>query len=300
MQLNVRPTDTRRPGDLLIELHPQHKATIGRWAVIARKVPTVTRMLESMGRTPGPQGLAIMARVAYDERVAPDDVRMDQKLRTAVGLDFLRNLDGIQVEVERLKVPLGARLRSQLNRFLGRRVMAVRAHVAFVPDIEMNLVRLSQDGFALLGCNPGDRIHVECIQWDDGFRLRTLRRRAYAASSEALAQRREGQSSKPGARYPDGQALLDLGPDLDPIFVDRDFNLASGAFPMAPMRVQRDAVQLMVREIRNAGFLFFLTALTLVEVLPLARDWTTFAVVAAGALVTALALTIVTLRESTS
>lgn len=296
-----RTTDrTGARADYIIRLRRDRKRgeNLGRFAVVLYDHPNLEDHPDVK--------LSVPARVVLDARVVGDEVSVDQTLRNALGIKFAFDEKATFVELAPLRVPWGRRFKNHVAYWFGCRYLVFRVSHARISDLEKDIVRLPTESFKLLGCEDGDRVVIEqAVRQEDGsYRLRGLSARAYAATDQMIGERRKDQDKEMEqglyARYPLCEGILDVRPDIPPIFIDGYLrSQLEGPHERqrpknAPVRrdyalhtvwVRRDILNVFIKDVRDIGIVFLLAIITAFAAFGLKSIW---ALAGAGIVATAL------------
>jgi hypothetical protein len=259
----------------------------------AKGVTAVSRSLES-GRT-----LTVYAGLVVDTNdaeLAAGVARVDQSVRSALGLNFRHEPTEESLEFSAVDRLPAARFRDWLARLSGTSFVFARVASADVRDMEKGLARLPSDTIALLGTRGGQRIVVESVEKDasrSAFVIRQLRLRALELPSEILEQRSDPQLAN---RYPNPRVELGIHPDIPAVLIDKHAREALGVEALDPVLIRRDGRSLYLQEFREFGIVFFLSVFTIVSVLPLDPSWGVTVGAAAVSVVIAALLTFFKIR----
>lgn len=297
-RLIVLPTTdrTQAAGDYVAFVGPSEKrlSGYGRIGVVRREVP-----LDGGARS---VTLSVPCRVLVDEHLDRGHIRIDQTLRNAIGLTD-PPMQPLEISIHALHLTAGQHLRDRVTRWAGRRFLFMRACKAATADMEKDLCRIPGDVFAVLGCEPGDRVVLETAAPDSSsrYRLRSIAITAYELSERMLADRRSIEQPATEAKYHAAAEILGVTPDLPPIFLDLEARQWLGIRDLPGLhavRVRRDPLALFTKQIRELGIILMISALAAVQVLPVTIDrWWKSALVFSGALALAVILVVLKLRS---
>lgn len=250
----------------------------------------------------GDTSVTLLAHCALqvDHDLDDDEVALDQTVRNAIGIPFGHATDAAFVCVGPLVASAWQLSKLTLARWLGARNVFVRVVKAHVPDMEKELARLSPDTFHLLGTRPGNVVVVEAVTLgNDGFRLAKRRVRAYELTDDIIEARQGAHKPSLSARFVDARGVLGINPDLEGIWLDAELRCALASQQVEPVRVRRDTLNVFMQEFRAFGVVFFLSAVAILQVLPLSRSWSNVLVVAGISMLIASGLILAAVRAGT-
>jgi len=213
--------------------------------------------------------LKVPCRVIVDNSLDDVHARVDQTLRNAIGIPI--EYDEYKVTVQVYPLHLGWRQLWQdfISHKFGRRYLFFRVCKATIPDLEKSLCRIPFDSFTLLGCEVGDKIVCESVIFEKNiYRLKVHKLKAYGASEEIITSRREMEKADILARFPSAEKLLNVSPDIPPIFSDAHLREILQIDSIDPVRARRDLLDLFFKQVREFGIIFFLSMLAVAEVFP--------------------------------
>lgn len=268
--LLVRPTETAHRqatgDDYVIVVHPDFakaRKLKGYAVVVHHQAPN--RALRAYGR------------LCPDASLGDREIRLDQTLRNAIGIPYeLEEGKRYPLELHPLRMAWRNHLLEWLSRLLGRRYLFLRVAKLNPPDIEKDICRVPLDGLRLLGTAEGNRIVlVSCIPQGPGqpYRLHNRSIKAFELSDDMLEARQDKLEANWSARYVDASKLLGINPDIASIFLDAHLRDELGLQQGDAIKVRRDVIDLIRAETVEAGILFFVSLLSVVQILPFDRSW---------------------------
>jgi hypothetical protein len=266
----------RFPNDFVLVVDPEvaRAAQLGATdgVVIERMVDAATRKV-----------LRVSASLRIDAALSPrsptrdghapsgPQVRMDQTLRTALGIPYAEGavkgpLSGISLA--RLPIDKRSRWKAWWLRLLGVKYAFARVEKPYPTDIEKGICRISKDTLSIIGTDEGRRVVVVACRRNadqpDVFETSEYATRAYDLSKdmrEARAARTPEEVALGWrARYVDAPRLLGVNPDLSPIYLDQHARDALGVNPGDAVRVRRDFVDLYMSQAFEFGVVTGLSA----------------------------------------
>lgn len=176
-------------------------------------------------------------------------IRMDQTLRTALGLPFTR--DSIKAKLDLQIFPLQTNklkwLKQRLLNILGVKYIYARVEKPDPTDIEKNICRISKDALAIIGTDEGRRVVILACRRESESHVPCPTEIAIRAFDLKQTHRSEPDSHDKegwGARYVNFSKLLGVSPDLSPIYLDEHARAALGVVPGQAVRVRRDLIDL--------------------------------------------------------
>lgn len=261
------------------------------------------------GETPPQKGdrmpvLRARCRLTVREPDAQDEEKamLDQTVRNALGIPF-QDPEAYKVDLGRLDRPKRRVVSDRLGAWLlRRRAVFMRVCSADPGDMEKELARIPVDVFPLLSARPGERIvithPVRAADREETYTEKQSSLQAYALTVEIVERRRRGESAGLYDRYPDAASLLGVSPDLAPIYLDRQARDDLQARSLEVVRVRRDDANAFLHRIRTFGIALVGASIAIVGVFPIHKTVWNGVWVLLGALVAAIAISIISLRAS--
>jgi hypothetical protein len=162
----------------------------------------------------------------------------------------------------------------------------MRAQVADLIGIELNICMAPKDAIDLLGIAPGDRVVLEGDVTNRGS-VRQTQLRAQVAPEGMVTQRMQLSGGGFESRFPSARDALGVYPDLPPLFVDAATRDRLKIGPLSPVRVRADRSFQAFKEIRELLILVAVASIGIIAAVnsPWARAAIGSAVYAVGALV---------------
>ncbi len=206
------------------------------------------------------QGSVIKAPASFDPSyTAPVDevVHIDQKLRVAIGAK-----EGDLIEISKAKPLKRSPLKKLLLKFLGIRPQLMRVQKASFEDMEMNICRIPEAEFELLGIRDGDFVEIESTE-------SILSLKAIKLTKDDINLRKEIMKKEP-ARFLNCYNLLELkrltshALDLPWIFLDLDQRLKLKVNQCDVVKVYRDVKHSLYKELRHLSIPLILSILGIV------------------------------------
>jgi hypothetical protein len=192
----------------------------------------------------------------------------------ALGIDF--HVQNFSVAVKPISPSVSYIIRELISRILGRRYLYLRVAKLDVPDLEKNLARTPIDALSILEMSSGDKAVFDSVQKDDRdgrWKLRTTSIDVFKADQEYLQRRHGHPEFKPNfqGRYPNPLGILDVYPDLHPVFADLELQQDIGAYRndnpretyVASTRVRRSVSNQLLKESINFGILVLFASFAL-------------------------------------
>lgn len=262
------------PYDFVVAMGPDMAAALGLGGPACDGV-VVTRWLAGGGAPSKRCPLRVNAVLRLDGGLAPGRVRMDQTLRTALGIAYeLGRHTRNDLGFSRLTLDRKQAARRLVVRVLGVRYMYARVEKARPSDIEKNICRVNKDMLAILGTGEGSRVVLLAPRpaAPATARLGLLSVKAFDLS-EAMRTEREAQSrdhAEKGwnARYVNAAELLSLRPDILPVYLDAHARSALGVEPGDPVKLRRDFPDLFKQQLLEVGVALALSTLALTRLFP--------------------------------
>lgn len=238
------------------------KMHLGKFAVVTYYQPNLYKELKAP------------CIVVIDENLGDNLIRVDQTLRTAIGIDYGFDTNKTTVKIFPLCLTWIQLLKNFITSILGKRYIFFRVNKADIPDMEKNLCKIPPETFHLLGCDIGDSIVIENMELHgSSYSLEVYKIKAYEASENLIENRviKEKKTEDKGfsARYPSATKLLNLSEDIPRIFLDMDARKTLKVDAMESLRVSRDISNLFQKQIREFGIIFFLSILAGAKVFPI-------------------------------
>jgi len=237
--------------------------------------------------------------VVIDREISDSRVRIDQTLRTAVGIPFEYDKDNTSIQICPLHLSLSQRMSNFLSRLLGRRYLFLLVCKAHVPDLEKDVCRIPLDAFHLLGTTVGNRVVFENVIPVDGrqsFTLKTFSQKTYELYTELIQERESLEEPDFSARYPSAEALLKISPDIWRVFFDAHSREKLDVSSCDAVKARRHLLDLFLKEIREFGIIFFLSLFTIIQVLPVSITWLVLIPTVTGSTLVALFLVLANIR----
>lgn len=254
--LLVLPTtgSVKRGGDAVVQLNSRDFDALGEPNYAA------VQGISPVGLTP--IRLVAKALRASAEDVAPGQVRADQVVRNALGIELRERVTLTPVAGPR--VDLGAAIAPDPTYAI------CRVQAAPLVAMERGIVVLEEMAMRVIGVETGDQVVLEGVPTQPGAAIPTVRARAIAATDEVMESREQLVGGGIQSRYPSGLDALGVWPDLPWAFLDHSIrerlNLAGSR--VAAVRVRASRRDLLLKEARELGLLLALAAiglLTLVD-----------------------------------
>lgn len=260
-RLYVLPTINRNGAkdDYIVRVNSSVKKRmhLEKFAVVVFDHPNINRKLK------------VPCRIIVDNTVDGTQARVDQTLRNAIGIPFEYDESRITIKIYPLRLCWSQLFRDFISHKFGRRYLFFRVCKATIPDLEKNLCRIPFDAFRLLGCEVGDNIVCDSIVFEENlYKLKVHKLKAYGASEEMISRREEMEKADVSARFPSAEKLLNVSPDIPPIFFDAHLREILHVDSIDPVRVRRDLLDLFFKQVREFGIIFFLSILAVAEVFP--------------------------------
>ncbi|GEM_PF-1554707 len=250
-------SDARDDYIICINSSVKKRLRLGKFAVVEYYHPNIGRKLKAP------------CRVAVDETLHDNQIRIDQTLRNAIGIPFNYDRNKTTVEIYPLHLSWFQRLLDIISYILGRRYLFFRVCKADIPDMEKNLCRIPLDAFKLLGCEVGDKVVCESIVLEgNSHKLKVHGIKAYESSDEMIKRREKLEEANASARYPSAEKLLNVSPDIPRIFLDAHIREILQVDSLDPIRVRRDLSDLFFKQVREFGIIFLLSVLAAAQILP--------------------------------
>lgn len=299
-------SDARDDYLLCVNSSVKKRRGLGRFAVVAYHPPTLER--KSTHHHPDFKNkLVVPCRVAIDENLKDNQVRVDETLRNAIGIPFIYHKFGaavpeevgFSVEIYPLHLSPFQRFQNFISYIFGKRYLFFRVSPASIPDLEKNLCMIPIDTFKLLGCENGDKIVLDSVIFDKGyFRLKSIKMKSYAAPNELINERKKSEEPDIEARYVSAEKLLQVSPDIKRIFVDAHIRYTLKVDQIDPLRVRRDLSNLFFKQIREFGIIFFLSLLTGTQLFTIEVSWQSFVLIVATSLIIAFLIILTNTRAA--
>lgn len=254
-------------GDYLICVSPIVKQglRLRKFAVIVHSVSDNEKSKE----------LKVICNIKTDHHLSEDTVAADQSVRNAIGIPVLYDREQIFVSIYPLSVTFMQRLFQYVSQILGRRFLFFRLGKADISDMEKDIARIPKDAFSLLGTEIGNKVVIENafrIKDGDKFIIKKLSIKCYELLPEIEKRRKEFEEASFTARFPNAEILLKVSPDISKVFLDAHGRDQLGINANGPLldavRIRRHLVDLFLREFREFGIIFFLSLLTIIQLIP--------------------------------
>ena len=285
------------PYDFVIAMPPAlAKEVGGKGVVISRSIGDAK------------QPLRVHANVLPDHELGDQQLRMDQTLRTALGIPFET---GRHERDDLTLAPLALSWKQRLLRLvihtLGTRYLFLRVAKPHPPDIEKNICRLPKDALNLMGTDEGNRIVlVSCVASGKGdYALRNFSSKAFDLSAP-MAEQRDKETASQGrqdwrARYVPASDLLGVKPDISPIYLDLHARQLLGLEPGDPIKARRSLLDIFKQQLIDVGIMAAISAFAIADILPTHYREDSYplflAIVALGALLVTCLLIVLRLRS---
>lgn len=156
--------------------------------------------------------LKIQAKIIFDKQILDRSIKIDQKLRDAIGIEI-----GQKVELIPIIELKNNFLYNKIRNIFGVQYNIVRVKRSFQNDMEINLCRVSKESLESIGVKPGDTI---VIQSTNG----TVKLRSVEFSDKFIELLNIRERNKPEI-YPNCNfnfANQNSELDILPIFLDKD------------------------------------------------------------------------------
>ena len=224
-----------------------------------------------------PAPIAVLVRLERDVAgLEPGTVRMDQTVRTALGLPAL--LIAGQAATENISLhPLTCSWADRLNNLVsglcGRRYLLLRASQPDPQDIEKGLCRVGSDDLIALGADAGSKlVFFTPRETPAGYVLTRASLQTLPLSNDSASRRRTAESDSSddgwGARYRCSRTLLGVeGSDLSDVFLDSDARSDLHIDRCWPVLVRRDSLSAMARELLEFGVVLLASLLAIQGIL---------------------------------
>ena len=208
----------------------------------------ITRSVSQNRGGASKQPLRVHASVLKDASLAKTQIRMDQTLRTALGIPFEQGLHlRDDLTLHPLRIGLWRRLHDWLISLFGIRYLFLRVAKPYPPDVEKDVCRMPKDTLSLLGTKEDNRVVLTSCKLGEGegalARLSRQKIRAFdldQAMAEKRAENAKGESGKGwSARYVDASRLLGVEIDISTIYLDSHARSALGVEPGDPVKARR-------------------------------------------------------------
>lgn len=285
--LTVLPTDDRggAKGEYIVCINPENKDSLG----LGRNAVAVYE------HTGPDRKLLVPCRIVTDADVHMASARMDQTLRTSLGI-VKGEIGKAKIELFRLHIPCWYRLKRWFANRLGFRYVMCRVSKADPEDMEKQICRIPATTSRLLGTGDGAFMVCEAIRETHGiFGLVARRIRAYEVNENAIDERKKRERDQP-ERYLSPERILGVKPDLPMIIVDKEMRHQLFVKPLDALRTRRDLWNVVGKQIIEAGLLFFIAALAASVIIPLQRSWLLFVWITAACLIITFIITAVWAR----
>jgi len=246
--LRVKPTHDRleNKGQFILQVHSdllQKKTNIGEYL---KKNEVVAVASWHGNREYRVSTLVLPDPIVDDCPLQPHEIALDAKIRVAIGASL-----GDWVEIIRL---CDQQSTSFFERIIGTQPQLMRTHKATFEDMEINVARIPETTFQLIGAEPGatvaisstyERVHVRTAIltakiFDERFNQRGNKKGIYDNPVQELElERLPGHSDQS---------------DLPPIFIDEELRQRLKIEPGDPVRVVRDSVNVFFSKIYVIAF----------------------------------------------
>lgn len=208
----------------------------------------------------------VLARVSQaEEKVAEGTIRMDQKLRQAIGVlknDKVRKLaDTVTVSAPKDEDdsdhrPFWSWIRRKMRKWGGTQPQIMRVVHARFEDMEINLCRFPLSGFDVLGCECGDSVTIVSPRTD-------IRIRALAATEVMCKKRVESERDDETIRVHAPwklslHRLEDKNADIPSIYLDADARNRLRVKPCDPVLVERSVLGMFTKQSHLFAMTFIL------------------------------------------
>ncbi len=207
---------------------------------------------------------ATLARVRWRKDSGEDVIRMDQTLRTALGLQGVMahgaSVDGDDVEAFPIHVSRLHQLLGVLSALIGHRYLLLRVAPARPPDIEKPICRISADDLAAMGAKVGSRVVLFGVDITKGQKAKLVRHSIQALElvGQHVDKRKEAEEKQApqgrSARYPSATEILGIdGLDLNYIFLDDKARRSVHTLSVQPVLVRRNAWSALIQDVQGFG-----------------------------------------------
>lgn len=265
--LRVMPTSDRSDnrGEFILQIHPDQLKN----KLFKRGGPLRKREVVAVAAWHGGQEYRVLASVlpaptkpvsSTGRVLQTHEIALDQKLRIAIGARL-----GDWVVIYRLH----NRRRTSFvywlfERLIGTQPQLMRTHKATFEDMEIDVARIPETTFHLIGAEPGSTVAISST-------LGRAHVRAAVLAGKALEDRRKQMQEEPDI-YMDPRRALELHrvrsgsaqSDLPPIFIDDDLRQRLKIKPGDAVRVVRDSVDVFFTRIYVIAFPILLGLVTAV------------------------------------
>jgi len=270
-------TDDQRakaPYDFVVALKPSVASSLG-----LHKYVVISRIVDDNENQPPDKKkpLTVYGVLVRDDKLAVDEIRMDQTLRNALGISFTTGEhERSDLAIYPVKTTVLQKLRGIITSWLGRRYLFLRVAKLYPPDIEKNICRVPADALSLMGTDEGNRVVlagcVETAQDSRMYRLQNYSVKAFDLNVDMTTRRQndEDVQIKKGwaARYVKASKLLGVEPDIGRIMLDLHVRRALNVEPGDPIKVRRDFPDLLKRQLLEVGILLAISAIALTPFIP--------------------------------
>jgi len=249
--LRVRATrsDFKREGESSVVVSPLFRGQLG-----------TSHALISNANELEPSGVQILARVLEDSAIDDAEIRADQIVRTAVGVDIGENI--ILTPAKTYKA-ISPRLL-----FGNPHYVICRVQPADLSTIEREVCLLDELTLMLSGIESGDEVIIEGSV-DNCSDVLSVKMNALRTPSETRERRESLHGGGYASRFPSSLDALGVWPDLPWIFLDRDareiLGLRNGK--LATVRVRASRGFQLRKEFRELLFVLGLTLIGLVSII---------------------------------
>ncbi len=207
-----------------------------------------------------PDRPGLLAELQQDVTVARGEIRVDQMVRDAIGVDAQ---DTVALRAAKLS---GSR--NLANRIIRPQYLPLRVHAADHRNGELPVVLMDPLAMEFMGVSNGDFVVIEGSPGEDGV-VPTIRVRAVGITAD-IAERRARASGGLSARYPSAEEALGVYPDIADVWMDLTLRsrLNLGSNRLAPVRARasrRDKILSELRELLLVVALGFLGLTTIFE-----------------------------------
>jgi len=198
VNLTVKKTEERKNvrGDFIAQMHPSDCGDASTFF----KARCVT-----ISNTVGNDVFRVVAWLEQSSNYKAGEIRLDQKLRTAVGVT-----PEDTISVETISPPLNFWIRFWLNRLFGVQCNLARVMFAGNADMEINVSRVQRDLMGTIGIKEGDVIIVESPNTRMEIRSLELTERVTQEIGNKLKLRPEAKERFNNLRLNRLEAELDL------------------------------------------------------------------------------------------
>lgn len=218
LQVESTGDNVQRKGDFVVELNPKH---------FRHNEPKFVLLQNPANK------FSIQAKVEYNNNIDESIIRMDHKLRCAIGVDLKD--DVIVQPFHEIRKP--SIIRKILMSIFRVQYNLVRVKYSLFNDMEINICRLSNESLKSINISSGDIVIVETP-----FGRKKIRALELSDYNRKDMKQREMKNPE---IFKDCSYLSNPGKedknnvDLLPILLDRDVRNSLGIEPCSPVRISR-------------------------------------------------------------